>query len=427
MLIWLIQTGEPLPIKKDVRKMRTAVLADKLLERGHSVIWWASAFEHQRKAMIASRDRNFDIFERYTIRVLRGFRYRKNVSIARYIDHQIVALKFRIQSKKFAKPDVIVASMPDHLLAYEAARYARKNSIPFLVDIRDLWPDIFLDRFKKMGMYGLGKMVLARDFALLASLLKSADSLVAVSRGYLKWGLDKIGRAQSSFDKVFYLGYKKSDSEAPANADGSLDAPVWMRGRKEQKIFLFIGTFGISYELELILEAAKRFDRSDRDDICFVLVGIGEKSNLIGKKAAGLQNVVLPGWIGEKEINALLKMGYAGLLSYVKDAPQDLPNKPFEYLSAGLPLVNSLEGEMAELIDQHRLGFNYLPSDLEGLYACVERLAADPVLYDELSQNASEFFEKYGDADKIYDEYATHIEKIVEQRKKNVTKGNCSG
>jgi len=49
MNIWLMQTGEPLPIRNGIRKMRTAVLADKLLERGHKILWWASAFEHQQK------------------------------------------------------------------------------------------------------------------------------------------------------------------------------------------------------------------------------------------------------------------------------------------------------------------------------------------------------------------------------------------
>jgi len=132
------------------------------------------------------------------------------------------------------------------------------------------------------------------------------------------------------------------------------------------------------------------------NDICFVLAGTGEKPDLIGKKTAGLQNIVLPGWIGEKEIDALLKMGYAGLLSYIKDAPQGLLNKPFEYLSAGLPLVNSLQGEMAELIDQHGFGLNYPPGDLDGLCQCLERLVSDSLFHDEMSRNAVEFFKKYG-------------------------------
>jgi len=414
MNIWLMQTGEPLPMKNGVRKMRTAILADKLTERGHNVLWWASAFEHPQKTMVSNKDRNFDISEKYTIRVLSGCKYRKNISLSRYLNYQIVSLKFRFQSKYFSKPDAIVASMPDHLLAYEAARYARKNGIPFLVDIRDLWPDIFLDRFRSMGLYGVGKAALVLDFARLTFLLKNADSLVAVSKGYLNWGLDKIGRAESSFDKVFYLGYKNSNARNLVNEDKGSGVSDWLKGREEQKNFLFIGTFGVSYELELILEAAIRFNKSGRTDICFVLAGAGEKSDLIGKKAAGLQNVLLPGWIGEKEINALLKRGFAGLLSYVKDAPQGLPNKPFEYLSTGLPLINSLEGEMAELIDQHGFGLNYLPGDLDGLCQCIKHLSSDSALHDKMSRNAAGFFKKYGDADKIYDEYCELIEDLVE-------------
>ena len=425
MNIWLFQTGEPLPIRSGVRKMRIAVLADKLLERGHSVFWWASAFEHQQKIMVSNKDRNFDISKRYSIRVLRGCKYRKNVSIARYIDHQTVALKFRIQSRKFPKPDVIVASMPDHLLAYEAARYARKNSVPFLVDIRDLWPDIFLNRFKSMGLYGIGKIALSLDFARLTFLLKNADSLVAVSKGYLKWGLDKIGRPQSSFDKVFYLGYKAHSKKAAGSNEGS-EIPAWLKGRENQKLFIFIGTFGVSYELELILEAAKNFEKLGRTDICFVLAGTGEKFDKMSKKAAKLRNVVLPGWIGEKEISTLLKAGHAGLVP-CRSVENTMPNKPFEYLSTGLPLINSLEGEMAELIDQNCFGLNYLPGDLEGLCQCIGRLAPDPTLYGAMSKNASKFFKERGDADKIYGEYVTHIEKIVEHRKNSVTKGNCNG
>jgi len=421
MNIWLIQTGEPLPLKSGVRKMRTAVLADKLVDRGYNVLWWASAYEHQRKAMIANNDRNFDISERYTIRVLRGCRYRKNISVARYIDHQIVALKFRMQSGGFPKPDVIVASMPDHLLAYEVARYARKNSIPFIVDIRDLWPDIFLNRFKSMGLYGVGKVALTLDFARLTFLLKNADALVAVSMGYLKWGLGNIGRHESPFDKVFYLGYKNSNARNPVNEDESSGVSDWLKGRENQKLFVFIGTFGVSYELELVLGAATRFSRSGRTDICFVLAGTGENFDLINKKAAGLQNVVLPGWIGEKDINALLKMGYAGLVP-CRSVENTMPNKPFEYLSAGLPLINSLEGEMAELIGQHGFGLNYLPGDLEGLCQCVECLAADANLHDEISRKASQFFNKYGDADKIYSNYADHVEHLFKHKNVGIKK-----
>lgn len=144
-----------------------------------------------------------------------------------------------------------------------------------------------------MGMYRFGKIVLARDFMLLAFLLKNADALTAMSKGILQWGLDKIGRYQRQSDKVFYLGYKAHSKKDVDKNKGS-DIPVWLKGREDQKPFIFIGTFGVSYELELVLEAAGRFDKSGRDNICFVLAGTGEKSDMINRKIAKLQNVILP-------------------------------------------------------------------------------------------------------------------------------------
>ena len=82
--------------------MRTALLADKLLERGHTVFWWGSAFEHQRKIWTANKDGDFHITKDFTVRVIRGCGYRRNVSIARYVDHRILAAKFRHQARKLS-------------------------------------------------------------------------------------------------------------------------------------------------------------------------------------------------------------------------------------------------------------------------------------------------------------------------------------
>jgi glycosyltransferase involved in cell wall biosynthesis len=180
-------------------------------------------------------------------------------------------------------------------------------------------------------------------------------------------------------------------------------------------MFLFIGTFGVSYELELILEVAKRFEGSGRSDIFFLLAGTGEKDDLIKRKALGAKNVSLPGWIGQKEIGALLATAWAGLVP-CRSVENTMPNKPFEYLSAGLPLISSLEGEMAELIDQNKLGLNYLPGDLEGLYCCIQRMASDIELHEEMSKNALGFFKAHADADKIYEGYCDLVESLANNR-----------
>ena len=409
--IWLLQTGEPLPIQNAARKMRTALLAEKLAARGHDLLWWGSAFEHQRKIWISDKDRDFQVTANYAIYVLRGLGYKNNISLIRYFDHLVVARKFRNQSRKFDRPDIIVASMPCYHLAYEGMRYAQRNRILLLVDIRDLWPDIFVNPLGKMGLQKIGRFALARDFFKLSLLLKNADALVAVSKGYLNWGLNKISRTPRELDRVFYHGYKDCPDIQRNNAIDSTEDLA------EKKIFLFVGTFGKSYELALIIDVAKRLSVEEIKDIIFYIAGTGEQHDSLKKEAVDLPNVILPGWIDAQGVQNLLHKAWVGIVP-CKSVKDTIPNKVFEYLSAGLPIISSLEGEIKHLIDLYRMGLNYRTGDVEGLYRCIKMLAGDTDMRYQMSQAALTFFRQYGDADKIYDDYANHIEKLVENFKK---------
>jgi hypothetical protein len=109
MKIWLLEIGELLPLNPNNRKMRVGMLSEKFVERGHTVCWWVSAFEHQQKKMLFENDDEVTLSNGLTLQVLRGCGYRTNVSLSRYIDHRIIARKFRLLSKKMSLPDVIIA------------------------------------------------------------------------------------------------------------------------------------------------------------------------------------------------------------------------------------------------------------------------------------------------------------------------------
>jgi glycosyltransferase involved in cell wall biosynthesis len=408
MNIWLLQTGEPLPLNDSVRKLRTGLLADELVERGHNVIWWVSAFEHQQKKWVFSSENEFEISKGFILKILYGCGYKKNISLARYLDHRIVSSKFRKEAAAMDRPDVIIASMPCHHLAYEVVKYSKCNSIPIIVDVRDLWPDIFINKIPGSTLKMLGKILLSTDFARSRYLLLNADAILAVSEGYLKWALKYARRDQSKLDRVIFLGYKKNNS-----CYGSI--PEWLKLCKDKKIVLYIGTFGASYELSLIIETARRFDKIGRSDVYFIIAGAGEQLEILKKKSGGLKNVLLPGWIGKKEIDAVLQNAFIGIVPCIS-ADNTVPNKPFEYISAGLPILSSLEGDMATIIERYRIGYNYKVGDIEALYNNILMLVDSPNLYNEFSQNALRFFEAYGNADKIYSDYADHIEMLVREK-----------
>ena len=98
MKIWLIQTGEDIPYQDNIRKLRTAVLAEELVKRGHRATWWASSFSHLRKAWFRRDESSVELDSGVNVELLHGPGYKSNVSFARLIDHRIVARQFKRRS-----------------------------------------------------------------------------------------------------------------------------------------------------------------------------------------------------------------------------------------------------------------------------------------------------------------------------------------
>lgn len=411
--VWLVTIGEILPLEQNGRKMRTAMLADKLCERGHDVVWWTSAFDHFRKDWLFEKDMEVQVNGRLRLSALKGTGYRKNISIARIIDHRVIARKFRKKSREAERPDIIVASTPAHDLAFEAVSFARENNIPVLVDVRDPWPDIFIDAVPHALRWG-ARLALHNDFKMIEDTMRRADGLLAPTDTFLRWGLAYAQRERSWKDRVFYLGYEKDRDLQDAGRFGGL-----METIKDKFIVLFVGTISRSYHNPMIvLDAARRF--SGREDIHFVIAGDGELFDELNDASRGMNNVTLTGWLDQKEIAFFLRHSKVGVCPATR--PVDLPtNKVFSYLAEGLPIVSAFGGELKKLIEDHKIGFYYPPGDTGSLAGSIERLHGDLRLYGVLSSNAKSLFDEMFDAEKIYGEYAAHLEKITEDRRlKNV-------
>lgn len=406
MNVWLLKIGETLPLQAGARKLRTAMLADKLAERGHNVLWWASSFDHFGKKWIFNKDMDFQVNERLRVKALKGMGYKKNISLARFIDHRMIAWKFRKFALRIKKPDMIVASMPSYDLAFEAARYAKKHGIPVLVDIRDQWPDIFIENVPPR-FQGMARLILKKEFLMLKSLLGMADGLVSMTDPLLKWGLSYAGREKTWKDNVFYLGYRKRELFYNDRTREIYELGKVLAGKF---VVTFVGTFGTYHNPSLLIECARELERQD---IRFVLAGDGELLQGLKDKASSLNNVFFPGWLDQDQITVLLKHSHIGICpSGQIENKVFFPNKAFSYLAEGLPILSSFRGEIEEIIDKYKVGYSY--DNLESLIKGIKVLYNNSDLYREMSANALRLFGEQFDADKIYVEYAQHVERIVE-------------
>ena len=237
MKVWVVQTGESLPLTRGVRKLRTALLCEELAKRGHEVTWWSDAFDHLKKKVIFDRDTTTQWRENATIVALKGIGYLDNISVRRYLAHRWMALKFRNRIRKAPAPDVIVAATPCHILAYEASEYAKERGIAFLVDIRDQWPEIFVDRAPG-PVKGIVRKLLYWDFRAFGQAIRRADAVVSMMEVLLDWGLRTAGRERGASDRVFFLGTEKP-AETPDPSPAMREILERVRGKF---VVSFVGT-----------------------------------------------------------------------------------------------------------------------------------------------------------------------------------------
>jgi glycosyltransferase involved in cell wall biosynthesis len=413
--VWLVSIGEPLPIDPGgERQLRMGVIARTLLDRGHEVTWWVSTFDHPYKRHRFEADTNVTVEPRYRLQLLHGSGYRTNVSLRRLLDHWQIARKFRRLAGEEPAPDLIFATVPTVELASASAAIGRARSIPVVLDVRDLWPDVLLDLLPR-PLRGLGRLPLLPLTRQIRQAFRSAYGITAVSPSYLRWGLAHAGRPAGPMDRVIPLGYPVPPA---SGLDGAADAGTLraLGVDPRKKLVWFIGMFGHYYDLTTVIKAARVLAQRGRKELQFVLSGQGHRETEWRALAAGLPNVVFTGWVTTAQITVLQTAAWAGLAAYAPDAPQSLPNKVFEFMAGGLPVLSSLGQDARELLERHDCGITYRAGDAADLVRAIEGLLENEPRHARMAENSRTAFDRHYSARRVYGEMAAYLEQLVEER-----------
>ena len=412
MHVWLIQTGEPLPVDGEApRLLRTGMMAQQLVRLGNDVTWWCSTFNHWTKTHRYPKTTVLELQSGYRLHMLHSPGYERNVSLARILDHRYLAECFEHEIQRVARPDVILSSLPTVEMSEIATRFGRKHGIPVIVDVRDLWPDAFLN-FVPPFLRPLGKLFLGGLFHQAKRALENSSSIVGVSEGYLQWGLKLAGRDRRATDAVFPLSYQRT-SPSSADLQAAASRLVSLGVDPRRVVCWFIGTFGQTYDVGTVIEAARRLHARNDHRVQFVLSGEGGQLEQCREQAKGLDNVIFTAWLNSTEIEWMMSAAGVGLAAYVVDAPQGLPNKVFEYLSAGLPILSSLGAEAEELLSANHCGFSYAPGNPDDLLRKLLPLVDDPVLLATMKGAAQRAFDEKFSAERVYGEYLQFVQRLA--------------
>lgn len=412
MRVWLITIGEPLPIDgKNDRLLRAGILANILVEGGHEVLWWTSSFDHVRKRQRCGTDTTKVLGDRYRIIMLHANGYRNNISLSRLLNHRGVAKKFRRFSETERRPDVILCSLPTLELSVEAVRYGKRNNVPVVIDVRDLWPDLFIELAPSWGR-GVAKQILALFFDMGREACTGATAIVGVTPEFVSWGMRNAGRTATEWDRAFPMGYQRVELSREEREEA---LSRWRaRGIKNSAfVVCFFGAMGRQFDLDTVIDAARML-RGNGRHFQFVLCGSGESLGDYRRKARDCPDVLFPGWVDRADIWALMSLSAVGLAPYLNklNFTMNLPNKPVEYLSAGLPLVSSLSGVLARLITEYHCGITYEEGRPDSLAEALVRLYDGREEMRVMAKNAKALYERSFLAERVYGDMVGYLQRI---------------
>jgi len=270
----------------------------------------------------------------------------------------MTGFSLRLALKRFGwlpRPDVVIASSPHPFVAVNGYRIARKYNAKFIFEVRDLWPLTLLEVGGHSPRHPFIR-AMARAERRAYERCDYTVSLLGGAKEYMvEHGLDA--------NKFVHIPNGFDPEASRANAEVLPDEHrhvIADRKSAGKRLVLYCGNHGIVNALDTVLEAARFL--GDGSPIHWLLVGQGPEKQRLQRRAqeARLQNVTFLAPVPRSQMPALtgaMDVGYVGLQK------QDLfrygvsPNKLFEYMAAGLPVVFAVE-TCDDPVAEARAGFS---------------------------------------------------------------------
>ena len=381
-------------------------MAKFLQSRGHELVIVASDLNYQTGQRTVERsgvfaEQNFD-----GVRVLRSYIY---PALHRSYVWRIVSFfSFMFSSVwtalQVSEVDLVMGTTPPIFQAVSAWGVALIRRKPFLLEVRDLWPEFGVS----MGVLKNPVLItLARWLEMF--LYARASHILVNSPEYKKY---MIGKGVPE-NKVTYIPYGTDVDMFNPGVDGSLIRAEL--GLQDKFIVLYAGALGQANDIDTILRAAQRLNSEDK--IRFVLFGDGKERKRLEAEAErmNLSNVIFAGVRPKRDMPQVVASADV-CLAILQDVPMfrtTYPNKVFDYMAAGRATVLVIDGVSRGLIESSNGGVFVQPGDDAILAGKILELSKDPKRVQGMGHSAREYLVRHLDRRDKLNETLELLERLV--------------
>ncbi len=364
-----------------------------LIERGHRITVMCSGIENEPRLTVPAGQRYMEIdiegihcvpiaaARANPLVLTRMSGYRRMLQFL-YFAH----LAKRV-GRRLARPDVVLASHTPLTIGLAGMDLAKHFDVPFVFEVRDLWPQALINigvLKNPLAIWWLRRME--------RKIYRAADHIVALSPG-MKEGVVATGIPASRVTVI------------PNASDLDLFRPdIDPRPGRERLglgdrfAAIYFGGMGVANGLEYVIEAARILEARGNDRIVLVLHGNGGQRESLQRAVArfGLGNVIFSDPIPDKSVVAQLVAACDVCLTIYRASAEHTwsPNKMFDSLAAGKPVLVNVPGWLTDVIQDSHAGRGVPPERPEQLADALQELASDPERCRQMGQNARALAER---------------------------------
>lgn len=362
MKIWLINHYAIPPSQPG--GTRHFVLAKELIDKGHEVTIIASSLDY-----FSRQDRRLTHLEEMSSEILDGvpFHWIKTPPYSGNIGRLCNMLSFSVSLLRKRRrpselPDIIIGSSPHLFAALSSSRIAKGLGIPFVLEVRDVWPQSLME----LGNYSRFNPLMMCFSWIEKTLYRKADHILCLLEGAAK----HIEATVDCQSQITYIPNGISPGLIPEPTPPASIGPFSI---------IYSGAHGLANGLDLILDTALLLKKEGLSKkVEFTLIGDGPRKDGLKQRVKNEQidNVIFEEPVSKSDIYSLLQKANACMM-VLKDSPVFKlgisPNKLFDYMAVARPILFGVNSPTNPVLSSN-CGVNFSPESPGSAASAIKEL-----------------------------------------------------
>jgi len=388
---------------------RSYYISRELVRRGHEVVMLTMEDEARFRVKRT-------IVDGIRVIYMKGS-YHQSMGIARRV---LSFISFMVKSTFLAlrvkNVDLVISTSTPLTVGFPALILKKFKGIPFIFEVRDLWPEVPI---QMGGLKGKPMIRLVEWFE--KAIYRNAVHIVALSPGML----EGVARRGIPVDKISMIpNMAKLEVFGHVEKNAALPDTFGLNSNSFKAVYF--GSMGLANGMEYIIDAANLL--KDHEDIEFVFLGNGAMRPMLKERcrAEGIHNAFFLGFQASRELSQIVSFCDISLVTFsnIPILATNSPQKLFDSLSAGKPVLVNSPGWTKELVETHQCGAFVDPEVPAALAEKILYLKAHPAVCREMGRNARKLAETRYDKTILCSQFGDLVDHLSSQLLSNKSERN---